>query len=484
MSARLEAKDVTGSHPRMRIGLRMISSRKWRGGINYIINLTKACYALPTDERPEIFLLPYDEDGERIAATLEHMVSGIHPFAKAGELHLDLVYPATQLFEAPIDAPWAAWIPDWQCKHMPELFDDVELRRRDSHFKLLATRAPLLVLSSSMATEDSQHLYGERLVPIQKLTFPAVVESSEFNEARRRLPEIRKKYGVPEKYFLVANQWWRHKNHHVVFKALERTDDPAVFVVFTGAIADHRWPGYAEAMIEKARADGLQNRFLALGSVDREVQLSLMIGAAAIIQPSKFEGWSTVVEEARALQKPILLSNFAVHRDQNPPLARFFDADDAALLARLMKETIDSVVKPKIADNADYLRTCARQLVDIAKRCQDLYDPCRHETLHLMADFFAESVHRDAGDTDVALRDLACAGIRAVLKAHPEKISRFTTLVMRDYPNYRSDLERLILQPLGKKITDAPTNSDELLSEAPMHRLWSAFSRALNRWLS
>jgi hypothetical protein len=56
----------------------------------------------------------------------------------------------------------------------------------------------------------------------------------------------------------------------------------------------------------------------------------------AVIQPSLFEGWSTVVEEVKSLGKTILLSDLPVHREQNPPSAEYFNPMDAVSLAEKM----------------------------------------------------------------------------------------------------------------------------------------------------
>jgi len=62
-----------------------------------------------------------------------------------------------------------------------------------------------------------------------------------------------------------------------------------------------------------------------------------MEGALAVINPSRFEGWSTTVEEARNLGKSVLLSDIDVHREQAPPRAGYFDPDRAGDLADKMQ---------------------------------------------------------------------------------------------------------------------------------------------------
>ena len=124
----------------MSIGLRVLSNPLWRGGVNYIANWVRVLADLPPGEKPCLFLLPFDDRGSALTQDFEGLVEGVHPFAQARELDLDFVYPATQIFEAPFGAPWAGWIPDWQCQYLPEMFDDL-----DSHWKLVVQRSTSLI---------------------------------------------------------------------------------------------------------------------------------------------------------------------------------------------------------------------------------------------------------------------------------------------------------------------------------------------------
>jgi glycosyltransferase involved in cell wall biosynthesis len=58
--------------------------------------------------------------------------------------------------------------------------------------------------------------------------------------------------------------------------------------------------------------------------------------AAAVVQPSRFEGWSTVVEDAKALGRPLIVSDLPVHVEQSHSAVspfNFFKAGDAEDLA-------------------------------------------------------------------------------------------------------------------------------------------------------
>jgi glycosyltransferase involved in cell wall biosynthesis len=111
-------------------------------------------------------------------------------------------------------------------------------------------------------------------------------------------------------------------------------------VLCTGQADDYRDHQYAEKI--RAALQDLGDQVTLLGLLPRARQLALMRRALAIIQPSRFEGWSTVVEDCRALGRPMLLSDLAVHREQNPPGARFFPAESVEALAELLREAWES----------------------------------------------------------------------------------------------------------------------------------------------
>ena len=104
-------------------------------------------------------------------------------------------------------------------------------------------------------------------------------------------------------------------------------------VVCTGWQGDYRDPGYFDRQQDWIRRHRLERRIRILGLLSRADQVQLIRRAAAVLQPSLFEGWSLLVEDARALGKRIYLSDIPVHREQAPSNASFFPAGRADLLA-------------------------------------------------------------------------------------------------------------------------------------------------------
>ena len=87
-------------------------------------------------------------------------------------------------------------------------------------------------------------------------------------------------------------------------------------IVFSGKEADFRNPNYIHELKSKVKEYQLQDYILFLGFIDRNEQLQLMNHALAVIQPSLFEGWSTVIEDAKAMNQNVLASNIDVHKEQ------------------------------------------------------------------------------------------------------------------------------------------------------------------------
>lgn len=97
----------------------------------------------------------------------------------------------------------------------------------------------------------------------------------------------------------------------------------------------------------------LEKEILFLGFIDRKDQLVLMKNAQAVIQPSLFEGWNTVVEDAKALNQTLIVSNITVHKEQLENNAYYFAPDDYNELALKMVEVINNP-NHKLSYDLDY----------------------------------------------------------------------------------------------------------------------------------
>jgi glycosyltransferase involved in cell wall biosynthesis len=99
---------------------------------------------------------------------------------------------------------------------------------------------------------------------------------------------------------------------------------------------------------------------------------ALLRASIALINPSRFEGWSTTVEEAKSFGVPAILSDIDVHREQTGGTARYFGVDDpqnlAAHLGDVSKKADPMIVRDLLPDLDARVASFA---VDFARVIQD-----------------------------------------------------------------------------------------------------------------
>lgn len=237
------------------------------------------------------------------------------------------------------------WIPDFQHNRLPELFSQEELADRNRCFSAMGKPGNPLVLSSQDALTDFREFYfadkkDVAVIPFVSYLAPIIQAITE--ETRQ---EILDKFQVSGKrYVCIMNQFWKHKNHLVVLQAMkklfEADPDNELLFLFTGKLSDYRDPAYIEQLKEMMADPVIAGHIRLLGFIEREEQLVLMQNAEFIIQPSLFEGWGTVLEDAKVLDKTVLLSDISIHREQKSEKCVLFDPYDPDKLALLIREEL------------------------------------------------------------------------------------------------------------------------------------------------
>ena len=234
------------------------------------------------------------------------------------------------------------WIPDFQSQHHPELFPPHEVAAEKHNAQVYVRDADGLIVSSQAAADDAMRLFGAQPQRLHVLRFAPKMDFEPLQSTAVR-DEVFARHGIDRPYVFLPNQYWQHKNHALVAQALQllkQQGRPAPLVVSTGKTEDPRKPGHFESFREGLQAQGLQGQYRILGVIPRRDMMVLMAHAMAVLNPSRFEGWSTTVEEAKALGKALLVSDLPVHREQvaGRPGARLFGVDDAAALATLLAD--------------------------------------------------------------------------------------------------------------------------------------------------
>ena len=345
----------------LRAGLVSIDpDQKWIGGRYYLHHLVRAVASLPPEERVEILDLwwqsaPEDDPfadvrpllaGRRVIALPERLGRRIrrklrrtlHGWYDARDLFLDagidVIFPI-----APCADPGIAfvfWIPDLQYRRLPELFSDDMQTWYERHNVENGMAADLIVVSSEEGRRDLEHFFP-RFAPKARVLHFCSIPTDDWWALDPAA--VAAKYDLPAKFFVLSNQFSHHKNHMVVFEALRLLRDAhgiAATIACTGSTYGFRGDDYIQRVESYLREHDLAAPVHILGLIPRAEQVALMRRSICMLQPSRFEGWSTVVEDAKSLGKRILLSDIAVHREQAPDRGTYLPLDDAAAWAEAM----------------------------------------------------------------------------------------------------------------------------------------------------
>ena len=325
----------------------------WLGGVNYYKNLFQAI-SMVNDSNVEIYIpdnnpdelneyaniISYKKDLKYRITKILNLIS-LKKFDKNAYftnrfMNFDIISHSN-----PIDKQKViSWIPDFQHIYLKDLFSEEEIIQRNSIFKKCAEEASLVILSSKDAQDDFNRLYPEYVNKSRVLNFVSYVNPNIYDISENVAKIIKEKYNLPIKYFYLPNQFWQHKNHIIVFKAINYLKQKGINIqlICSGYMQDYRNKDYLDNVLLKyIKENHLENNIHFLGVIPLDDVFYLMRNCVSIINPSLFEGWSSTVEEAKSMGKNMILSDLNVHKEQNPPESKFFKREDFIDLANIMQ---------------------------------------------------------------------------------------------------------------------------------------------------
>lgn len=374
----------------IRVAFLLNFTKEYKGGINYIKNLLYAC-SISENKNIEFFLVvPSDIENEYIDVfspyatiirtnilkrnTLPWFVEKIFERKfSANFLLLNLlkvhkidVVSHSNFFSRYKKLKIVNWIPDLQILHFPELWTNNERKRIINQYRNIAKYSDRIILSSNDAYKDFINFTAtnhDKVKVLQFVSQPATIDENEYIEVKKT---IRQKYNIKNNFFYLPNQFWSHKNHITAFKAInvlkKRGLNP--LLVTTGHMADYRKTNSLKNIFDYIKENELCENILLLGLIPYNEVLVLIRSCLALINPSLFEGWSSTVEEAKSNGKQILLSDIAIHREQNPENGIYFNPLDEFNLADIMEKMLrqndnndlvnDFFIKQEVKDDLVY----------------------------------------------------------------------------------------------------------------------------------
>lgn len=339
------------------IGIPFNYDESWIGGTYYIKNLVSALGLIDAKRRPDVWVISHSEKSfefiknttgySRLNWIRPELISGadggisrkarllswLVPGFKKKKVSFDVIFPY------PIDSKLqqtVCWIPDFQDKRLPEFFSEAELTAREQQHRDYFNNYQHIVFSSHAAKHDFEHFYPEALANkhvVQFATFEPPVLSDD-------QAEVLSRYELPERYFYCPNQFWIHKNHKLVIEAVYQLKQQGISVVvaFSGKEHDHRAPDHTQQLKDLVARYDLTENIRFLGFIPRADQMVVFQRATCVLQPSLFEGWSTVIEDAKSLSQYVLAADIPANVEQTKDNIEFFNPREATELAGLLKK--------------------------------------------------------------------------------------------------------------------------------------------------
>jgi len=379
---------------KIKVGFTKIGSKEWIGGINYFKNLFTALKEYSNIE-PVVFLNKNENNSDLIkdftnistiveTKTLFNEKSVLNKlnrktvkffsrswfYDKYFEKHDIKIISHSNFYDEKSILKKINWIPDFQYLHLPEMFTEEEIKVRNYHNRKMVENSAIIILSSQDAFNDFKNFAPEHTDKVRILHFVAAPNSQIFINDAEYKKQILLKYELPEKFFYIPNQFWKHKNHKIVFKAVNilKQQGLDIKVVCTGNLYDYRSPDHFDNLQNYIQQNNLYDN---IGFVNYNEVLFFMRNCISLINPSLFEGWNTMVEEAKSMGKQIILSDLPVHREQNPSDATYFNPENSEHLAEILKDKWQNSV---YGSNFELEKTAKEQLPHRIKEFAQTYE--------------------------------------------------------------------------------------------------------------
>lgn len=346
---------------RKRVGIIYSYDENWIGGTYYYQNLIQSLALLPEGKKPHLVILSND------VSSFDSIRKINYPFITYQDLNtkpsfyekyknkiirrlfpkrviakkkinfgIDVLFHPSEVQIPNTIEKHLYWIPDFQEVYLPHLFSEEYLNFRKKSQQELLSGDKHILFSSNDACNDFNELYPR--AETKKYVVNFCVFHPDYSTID--IAQLKRKYELEDiPYFFSPNQFWKHKNHIVVLKAIKKIKEDYnlnIQVLFSGKESDSRNPTYFEEIQQFVKKNNLEDIVKFLGFIDRSEQLCFMKNALAVIQPSLFEGWSSVVEDAKAMNQNLIVSSLNVHKEQLGDSGYYFNPNDVNELKKQM----------------------------------------------------------------------------------------------------------------------------------------------------
>ena len=228
-------------------------------------------------------------------------------------------------------------------------FPEVRINRifefREKYFQKNLSRAIAVLVDSDLGKKNA--IYRYRLDDNRVYTFPIepafTVQSKKFqtdDKIENKYIDIKKKYDLKYDYIFYPAQFWAHKNHIYILKALDILKSESS--ISLGAIFSGSDQGNLSYIKDMTKKYNLENQVRFTGFVSNEEINYLYSQSLALVMPTYFGPTNMPPLEAFKLNVPVLYSDLPGLRDQVNDAALLLNLNDPKSLVINLKKLLSS----------------------------------------------------------------------------------------------------------------------------------------------
>jgi glycosyltransferase involved in cell wall biosynthesis len=233
----------------------------------------------------------------------------------------------------------------WDLQHrlqpfFPEVSANGEWEKREGFYSQVLKHATFVIVGTEAGKDEVQRFYG---VPDEKIRILPHPTPSFALEETARDTETLVKYKLPPDYIFYPAQFWTHKNHAALVKAvahLKRTDNLRLPVVFTGS--DQGNENCIRQLVEQMQ---ISHQVFFLGHVSRQTLIALYQNALALCYVSFFGPENLPPLEAFGLGCPVIAADVPGASEQLGDAAMRVNPSNELEIAQTLKLVVQNKTK-------------------------------------------------------------------------------------------------------------------------------------------
>ena len=297
-----------------------------------------------------------------------------------------LVFPAPSTIGFESRVPYVMAVHDLQHRLHPE-FPEVsaggEWESREYLFRNGIEYSLAVLVDSEIGREDVLELYGDLTSPerVRVLPFlPALYLDEASSTASAAV--ARERLALPERYLFFPAQFWPHKNHLRVVRALariRRDKGVDVHVVMCGSASGELRTSILAEVRRVAATEGVEDLVHVLGYVDDDLMGPLYAASCGVLLPTFFGPTNIPILEAWRAGRPVLSSDLRGIREQCGDAAILVDPTSVSSIAdgihslwsdeQLRRRLVDAgTARLALYGRADYIARLSEVIQDAGRR--------------------------------------------------------------------------------------------------------------------